>query len=454
MKSDLRILLVDDEEIIHRTLDWYLTRLGHKVTHAYDGESGLTRIQDGEYDLALIDQRMPKMDGLTLLAKAQEVRPEMPSVIVTGHANLEMAIDALRKGAADFLVKPIDMLDLEATLERARILGQMRQDLRHLRETIGGIQMSEATRTQGTEFVGVSAATRQVRSQIVEAVDAGLQTVLVTGETGTGKEVVARGVHFLAGSQESPFIAVSCPALPDSLVESELFGHAAGSFTGATSRRAGCFELANGGTLFLDEVADLSPSAQAALLRVLDTRTFRPVGSADEIAVNVRVIAATNTDLLEAIDRGRFRADLFHRLHLYRIHLPPLRERPEDIVPLAEHFLSAYAELRGTQLPELSREAKDLLKWYDYPGNARELRNLIERAAVVCRSSAIQPEHFSLTPTSPAQSAGRTGSDQGDERSRILAALEQTKWNRREAAGRLGMSYSSLRRRIKKLGIG
>jgi len=453
MRSQLRILLVDDEEIIHRTLEWYLTRLGHDVAHAYDGESGLECIQDGDYDLAFIDQRMPKMDGLTLLAKAQEIRPEMPSVIVTGHANLEMAIDALRKGVADFLVKPVDMLELEATLERARVIGQMRQDLRHLRETIGGIQMSETSRALGTEFVGASSVARQVRTQMLEAAQADLATILVTGETGTGKEVVARGVHFLAGSKESPFIAVSCPALADTLVESELFGHAAGAFTGATSRRAGCFELANGGTLFLDEVADLSPAAQADLLRVLDTRTFRPVGSAEEIGVDVRVIAATNTDLRAAIDQGRFRADLFHRLHLYHIYLPPLRERPDDIGPLAEHFLSAYAELRGSPLPKLSPEAKDLLKRYDYPGNARELRNLIERAAVVCRSSTIQPEHFNLTPTSPAPRAERAAPASEDERSQILAVLEQTRWNRREAAGQLGMSYSSLRRRIKKLGI-
>ncbi|MSS70958.1 MAG: sigma-54-dependent Fis family transcriptional regulator [Candidatus Latescibacteria bacterium] len=265
---------------------------------------------------------------------------------------------------------------------------------------------------------------------------------------------MAREVHFQAGSDERPFIAVSCPALPESLVESELFGHVKGAFTGAVANRAGCFELADGGTLFLDEIADLSASAQASLLRVLETRAFRRVGGAREVRVDLRVIAATNASLEGLVAAGQFRQDLFYRLNVYAIPLLPLRERREDILPLAGHFLSAYAAPRGVRLDGFSPEAGRLLTSYDFPGNARELRNLVERAAILCRSGQILPEHLNL-PKGPGglPPAPSAQPDDHPERAYLLSALEAARWNRRQAAKDLGIPYSTLRYKMQKLGI-
>jgi DNA-binding NtrC family response regulator len=454
MERCLDIILADDEEIVHQTIAGYLHDLGHQVDGVRDGLAALKLIEERDYDLALVDIRMPGMDGLSLLAKVQEIRPEMSVVIVTGHGNMDLAIQALRSGAADFLTKPIKLLELDAVLEKSVRIYALRRDRRHLRETIRGIQASEDIRERNRSFVGISSATRKAREQIRQAVDAGCDTILITGETGTGKEVVAREIHFQASSDESPFIAVGCPALPDSLVESELFGHAKGAFTGATEDRAGYFELADGGTLFLDEVADLSASAQAALLRVLETRELRPVGSSKEISVNVRVVAATNAALEELVEARKFRPDLFYRLDVYSIHLLPLRKRREDILPLAEHFLSMYAVPRGLRFDGFSPEVKDLLLSYDFPGNARELRNLVERAAVLCGSGEILTEYLNLPECSVTDiSAEPTQLGDDQERIYILGALEEARWNRRQAAKNLGMPYSTLRYKMQRLGI-
>ncbi|MBC8232089.1 sigma-54-dependent Fis family transcriptional regulator [bacterium] len=270
MEHKLNIILADDEDIVLRTIGDYLRDSGHYVDEARDGLAALELIESREYELALLDVKMPGMDGMSLLAKAGEICPEMSVVIITGHGNMDMAIQALRLEAADFLTKPIKFLELDAVLEKSVRLRTLRQDRRRLRDNIRGIQASDALRAVNRNFVGISPATCKVREQIRQAVEVDCETILITGETGTGKEVVARNIHFQVGLPESPFIAVSCPSLPDSLVESELFGHVKGAFTGATNDKAGYFELADGGTLFLDEVADLSASAQANLLRVLE----------------------------------------------------------------------------------------------------------------------------------------------------------------------------------------
>ncbi|MCZ6635447.1 MAG: sigma-54 dependent transcriptional regulator, partial [bacterium] len=294
MEHALRILLADDETIVHQTIGDYLSECGHILDSAYDGDQALQTIETSDYDLALIDVRMPGIDGLSLLEKAQDIRPDMSIVIITGHGNMKTVTQALRLGAVDFLAKPIKLLELEAVLEKSLRFQELRRDRHRLRETIRGLQTSDE---RGRYFVGNSPETNLVRDQIRLAVDAQCDTILISGETGTGKEVAAREIHFEGDSDHSPFIAVSCPALPESLVESELFGHVKGAFTGATSDRAGYFEMADGGTLFLDEIADLSADAQAKMLRALETRTFRRVGGSKEISVNLRVVAATNTRL-------------------------------------------------------------------------------------------------------------------------------------------------------------
>ena len=455
MISPLNILLADDEDIIHETIGGHLTESGHSVNDVFDGLAALKAIKEGEYDLALFDLQMPGMDGLSLLAKVREIRPEMSVAIITGHGNMDVAIQALRLGATDFLTKPVKLLELDAVLVRITQFNLLRQDMNRLRVTIRGIQASEDLRLGNRSFVGTSAATRKVREQIRQAVDAACDTILIIGETGTGKEVVAREIHFLASSHECPFIAVSCPAMPDTLVESELFGHVKGAFTGAMEDRPGCFELADGGTLFLDEVADLSASAQAALLRVLETRTLRRIGSSREITVHIRVIAATNAPLEDLVESREFRSDLFYRLNVFTIYLLPLRHRREDILPLAEHFLSVYASPRGLRSDGFSEEAKAALLNYDFPGNARELRNIVERAAILCRSGQILPEHLSLPEYFHSQVTSRPAETEDDEqeRIRILNALEEARWNRRQAAEILGMPYSTLRYKIQKLGI-
>jgi DNA-binding NtrC family response regulator len=454
MTRALHILLVDDEEIVHKTLGDYLRDLSHRVEDARDGLTGLKRIEANDYDLALIDIRMPGMDGLALLNKAQALRPEMSVVLITGHGNMEAVVQALRLGAADFLTKPIKLLELDAVVEKAARIQELRQSKRRLRETIRGIQTAGYHHAQNQRLVGVSSALQEVREQIRQAVEANCKTILVTGETGTGKEVVAREIHFQASSEESPFIAVNCPALPESLAESELFGHVKGAFTGATSDRAGYFELADGGTLFLDEIADLSPAIQAKLLRVLETRILRRVGGSKEIHVDVRVIAATNVYLEEWIETGKFRRDLFYRLNVFPIYVPPLRERPEDIFPLAEHFLSMCAVRSGRPFDGFSPEAKELLLSYHFPGNVRELYNLVERATILCPSKQILAEHIAI-PKRPQKDTPVQSSqlDRAGERDRILKALEETKWNRRQAAKNLGIPYSTFRFKMDKLGI-
>jgi two-component system response regulator AtoC len=391
MQTDrkLKILLVDDEEIVHQTMGDYLRDSGVDVVSKYDGRDGLDAIDSTEYDLTLVDIRMPRMDGLSFLEEALKVRPDLSVVIITGHGSMEIAVQALRLGAADFLTKPLKLLELDAVLEKAMRLTQLRQDRRHLRETIRGIQEAEGLSEGSFDYLGTSAATQMVREQVRRAVEAECDTILVTGETGTGKEVVAREIHHQSFPAEQPFIAVSCPALPDSLVESELFGHVKGAFTGAQGDRAGYFELADEGTLFLDEVGDLSDAAQAKLLRVLETRALRRVGGAREISVDVRVIAATNRPLMRLVEEGTFRSDLYYRLNIYTIELTPLRDRTEDIPILAKHFLGLRNRGRAGKAQSFSSGAEKILMEYHFPGNARELRNLVERAAILCSGNEI-----------------------------------------------------------------
>ena len=310
--------------------------------------------------------------------------------------------------------------------------------------------------TQNQHLVGNSSATQLVRERIQQAVKANVDTILLTGETGTGKEVVAREIHFQGSSEEQPLIAVNCSAFPESLVERELFGHVKGAYTGATTDKPGYFEIANNGTLLLDEIADLPLDIQAKLLRVLDTRRLRRLGGTQEIAFQARIISAFNRNPADLVESGQFRSDLFHRLNLFPIHLTPLRERSEDILLLVDHFLAAYTARRGRSFDGFSDGAKSSLLDYQYPGNVRELRNIVERTAVLCppKISLIGIEHLDIQgealeelPSQSDESAVESESD------RIVQALEETRWNRSQAAKKLGIPYSTFRAKMKKLGI-
>jgi two-component system response regulator AtoC len=310
--------------------------------------------------------------------------------------------------------------------------------------------------TQNQYLVGNSPATQQVRERIRQAVEANVDTILLTGETGTGKEVVAREIHFQGCSEECPFVAVNCSALPKSLVESELFGHVKGAFTDATTDRAGYFEMANSGTLFLDEIADLAVHIQAKLLRILETRTLIRVGDTQEASFQERVISAFNRDPVPLVKSGQFRSDLFHRLNVFPIHLTPLRERPEDILPLADHFLEAYTAKSGRIFDDFSERAKSILVDYPYPGNVRELRNIVERTTILCppEVSLIGAEHLDIQGNATEKLLSQSDiSAGGNEYKRILRTLEENRWNRRRAAKKLGIPYSTLLYKINTLGL-
>ncbi len=454
--QNLKILLVDDEKIIRDTLGKYLRHAGHEVVEAKDGEEALEKIKKESFDLGITDVRMPKIDGLALLEKSREIKPELLFVIITAHRTLEVAIAALRLGAADFLTKPVKLLELDAVLEKTLRLVKLTSDRQQLQDTISGLQKIEHQRYGNQYLVGESLAIMQLREQVKTVVEGKCDSILVIGDTGVGKEMVAREIHYQATKDKKPFVAVSCPTLPDNLVESELFGHVKGSFTGATQDKPGYFEMANGGTLFLDEVADLSASAQASLLRVLETRTLRRVGGSKEIQVDIRIIAATNAPLEEFVQQGKFRQDLYYRLNVYMITILPLRERKDDILPLAYHFLNNYANVRGLSFSGFSSGAQETLSSYDYPGNVRELRNIVERAAILCRSGEIQKEHLNivnnLVPKTSTPVTDIRVSPEAEENI-IKSALQTNKWNRRETAKKLHIPYSTLCYKIKKYNI-
>ncbi len=449
----LNILIVDDEEIVHETLGDYLQDLGHGVEHASCGTSGLAKLRKNAFDVALVDVQMPRMNGLVMVDKGCQLSPETSFVIITGYADIQTAVEALRRGASDFLIKPVKVEELEAVLEKALRLSRLRRESWQLRNTMRGIQ-NGSWKTSSWQLVGESQAARDIRRQVTEAVLGDCDTILITGETGTGKEVVARAIHMEGAGAEKPFIAVNCPAIHENLAETELFGHTKGAFTGATQDRAGAFELADGGTLFLDEVGDLSLAAQADLLRVVETRKFRRVGGAKEINVSLRLIAATNMDLKQAVADGAFRRDLYYRLNVYHIHTPPLRERREDVVPLARCFISAIAETRGCECEGITEGAEKKLSDFEFSGNIRELRNAIERGCIGCRlheDRVLDVHHFGHL--CDVSSDDEDSSASSSEEARLRHMLEQCKWNRRQAAKMLDIPYSTFRYKLKQYGI-
>jgi DNA-binding NtrC family response regulator len=454
MLKSLNILIVDDERIIRDTVGDYLSDSGHKVDKVENGSIALKKVKKTEYDLALVDVQMPVMDGLTFLEKQKKLHSDMAVIIITAHRDYDAVVRALRMGAADFLNKPLKMEELDAVIEKAMRYRRLTIEKEHLSDTIKGLQDLDLLKYGSQYLVGTSPAMNEIRIQIKNIVETKCDTVLISGETGTGKEMVAREIHHQSDEGSGPFVAVSCPALPDSLVESELFGHTRGAFTGATEERAGFFELADAGTIFLDEVGDLSSQAQAVLLRVLETRQIRRIGSSKEKNVNVRVLAATNRPLEELLQEGKFRKDLFYRLNVCHVDIPPLQDRKDDILPLAEHFLNLYIRPRGFRIDGFSKSVKDLFLGYGFPGNARELKNIVERAAMLARSGIIDAEHVKLLDFSQSASISpKKSKERDDEKTTILKVLEENQWHRGKAAAQLGLSYSALCYRINKFGL-
>jgi len=446
------ILIVDDEKLIQSTLRGVLEDEGYRVTSAGTGEEALARLIDDAPDLVFLDIWMPGMDGLEALAEMKHRRPDTAVVMISGHATIETAVKATKLGAYDFIEKPLSLektlLVVARTLEHARL----RQEHRQLRERV----------ERGQEIVGKSAAIEELRQQIsIAAPTTG--RVLIHGDSGSGKELVARAIHARSTRAEGSFVEVNCAAVPEELIESELFGHERGAFTGAVARRRGKFELADGGTLFLDEIADMSLKTQAKVLRVLEEQAFERVGGKETLRVDVRVIAASNQNLQEQIVAGRFREDLFYRLNVIPIEVPSLRRRKEDIPALVEHFITLFSVENGRRPKTMSVEALAYFLSYDWPGNVRELRNMVERLVIMAPRDVIGPED--LPPPLRTREEASTGDDAAQrdrtlkeareafERAFILSELRANEWNMTRTAERLGIERSHLYRKLKAYGI-
>jgi DNA-binding NtrC family response regulator len=446
-----RILVVDDDADIRTILTDRLAARGHEVLQSTDGLKALEMCARELPDLMLLDLDLPGADGLTVLERLRQESVPPTVVVITAFATVEKAVEAMRRGAFDFLPKPFQPGLVELTVQKALERNELREENRALRAALPG----------GKPLVGVSGALRELVEQARKAAES-KSTVLLVGESGTGKEVLARSIHAWSPRASRPFIAVNCVALSEELLESELFGHEKGAFTGAHQQKPGKFELANHGTIFLDEVGDIRESLQAKLLRVLQEHEFERVGGTKPIRVDIRVIAATNRNLEEAVKGGRFREDLYYRLNVVRLRLPPLRERREDIPGLAEHFLRKYCAETGKAIHGISAEAVDLLKAHPWPGNVRELENAVERAVVLGAGAEISPLDLGLrtidrTVASLPGAEPRIGPfHEGVEefkRELIRRALEQAKGNQTRAAEILGLQRTYLSRLVKNLGL-
>lgn len=452
------ILIVDDETFIRENVQRILSEDGYRVLEAATSQQAQELIAAEEIDLALLDLNLGADNGLTLLTSFKELNPELLVIIITGYGSVESAVDALKLGAFDYMKKPFKADALRVIVKLALQTQELRREVRSLRRSS---DLGEQTRLLGTSPLFVKAL-----SQVRDVARIPSATVLVTGESGTGKELVARAIHTLSDRREHPFVAVNCASIPAELMESELFGHERGAFTGATIRKAGLFEEANNGTIFLDEIGDMHATLQAKLLRVLEERTVRRVGGSRDLPVELRVIAATNRNLEERIKAGSFRADLYYRLNVVPIQLPPLRERREDIGLLAKYFLDGFSRSFGKDFQGITPEALQLLEDYGWPGNVRELKNIIERITIMANGPLLTVEHLpgdlscqlpAATKLSlPAPLASNQGLEQAlscFEQQLIRQALRQTEGNVVKAASLLKIPRGTLRYKMEKYGL-
>jgi two-component system response regulator PilR (NtrC family) len=454
------ILVVDDEASMREFLEILLRKQGHSVFTAADEASATARAVQGDIDVVVTDLRLGRGSGLEVLRAAKSHAPATEVVMVTAFATAENAVEAMKAGAYDYVLKPFKVDEILLVIQKALERRALVAENRALRHRVG------RTSTDEGEIIGASQAAEELRS-LVEKVAPARTTVLITGESGTGKEVVARAIHARSGRVDQPFIAINCGAIPEGLIESELFGHEKGSFTGAVQTKPGLFEVAGSGTLFLDEVGELPPPVQVKLLRALQERRVRRVGGSTDLAVAARIIAATNRDLAEDVRAGRFREDLYYRLNVIQIPVPALRERSEDVPLFVDHFLARFAAELGRPRPPVTPEALSLLRAYDYPGNVRELANVLERAVALHEGEPITPEVLppALRSRAGAQEPARAeplpeaGLDlqahlDEIERRFLEQALERAGGVKTEAARLLSLTFRSLRYRLAKYGIG
>ena len=449
----LNILVVEDGQSQREMLRDFLKKEGHTVGEAESGDKAIQRVREGHYDLILLDYKMPGMDGMQVLQAVKGINPEIDVVIITAYGTIETAVDAMKAGALDYITKPVEFDELLILVERVSERRILLKENELLREQLGEKGVT-------TDRIIYRSEKMSALINMAGRVAASRATVLLQGESGTGKELLARLIHHLSPRSARRIIAVNCGALHENLLESELFGHEKGAFTGAMARRIGRFEEADGGTLFLDEIGELTPAVQVKLLRFLQEHEFQRLGGNQTIRTDVRVISATNRDLEQRVKEGAFREDLFYRLNVVMMSIPPLRERREDIPPLIDHFLKRYAEENDKEIAGLSSEAQEVLLKYDYPGNVRELENIIERAVVIARDAVIAVEDLPFREAVEEPPEGQKadegllrGSIEELEKKLIVEAMEKAGDHQTRAAELLGISERMLRYKLKKYGL-
>jgi len=464
-KTSASILVVDDEKSILEFLEIMLGREGYSVVVVADAKAALEKIKTRRFDVVITDISMPGMNGIELLGQVKQQSADTAVIIMTAHGSTGSAVEAMKLGATDYLTKPFEIEEMKIAIQAALKTVALEKENRQLRTELGKTFSFD-------NIIGNSPAMLPI-FDLIKRVSQTKTNIMILGESGTGKELVAHAIHRNSAESSEPFVVINCAAVPEALLESELFGHKRGSFTGATHDKIGIFQEADKGTLFLDEVGDIPLSVQVKLLRAIQQRSFRPVGGSEDVTVDVRIICATNKDLEALVAKGQFREDLFYRLNVIQIRLPSLRERREDISALAEHFLRKFAVVMGKEVKTISKEAMRMLGNYDFPGNVRELENLIERAVALESQSAVLPESLpqklllaagagdasspsSAHTPSPVKLDGPFDLEKGVEefeRLHILKALEETKGGKKKAAKLLGISFRSLRYRIEKYAI-
>jgi DNA-binding NtrC family response regulator len=449
-------MVVDDEQLIRWSLEQSLQKQGYDVVTAGSGEDALRLAREEAPDLMLLDIQLPGMNGINVLEKIKEFEDEIIVIMVTALGVLETAVKAMRLGAFDYINKPFNLDELSIIVKKALETRELRREVAHLRST-------QSSKYGIDHIIGQSKHMEAVKSMIRKIAQSDASTVLIQGESGTGKELVAKAIHYESARADKPFMAINCAAMPETLLESELLGHEKGSFTDAKTQKKGLFEVADGGTIFLDEIGDMDLGMQAKLLRVLEERSFRRVGGTRDIAVDVRIVSATNKDLLKAIEDKEFRNDLYYRIQVIPIYLPPLRERKDDILALVTHFIQHYNREFGKSVKGVSKMAEKFLAEYSWPGNTRELKNVIERAIILESDETLLLEHLpqEIVTKTGGNAAGPVGfrlppegiDIEDVERELIRQALEISEGNQSKAAKKLSLGIDAFRYRMKKFGF-
>ncbi len=455
--ENLKILVLDDERVFRDEIKEFLETDGFEVHLAPKPSVAFELLKQFEIDIMILDLKLPEMDGISVLQKVKEQYHDIEVIMITGHGDMDAVIQAMRYGAVEFFPKPFRLIDMKAAIQRTKRFINLNYKYKEVEHSYALVS-KELRDSVGYEIMGNSKAIKQVVDLMTKVAKADVTSVLITGESGTGKELVARGIHYLSSRKNSYFHAVNCSAVPDTLFESEFFGHKKGAFTGANEEKIGWFEIANGGTLFLDEIVDMQQTMQSKLLRVLEDRKIRRIGSNNDVPVDVRIIAATNQNIQKLLEENKFRNDLYYRLNSFEINIPPLRERREDIPILLDYFIKLMSQRLNKKVPSVDASVVKALTAYDFPGNVRELRNMVERALILSDGGKLSLRFFSGLPMVEDEAVLESEKDMlfdldEVEKRLIIRALQKTDYKKGEAAQLLNITRQSLDRRLEKYGI-